>query len=209
MVRVVVVDDHEIVRTGVIGLLEREADIEVVGAAPTGERGLAVIAEAMPDVAVVDHSMPGMSGVELCRAVTARHPGVAVIMLTTFLTDDVIQDALEAGARAYVAKDVDAHDLKRAIRAVAAGDAYLDPKIAGRVARWAGKRRHATADAPLSPREVDVLRLVADGAMNTEIAEALALSENTVRTYLKRILVKLGCHNRREAVVAAREKGLL
>lgn len=206
MVRVVVVDDHEIVRTGVTGLLQREADIDVVGTAASGAHGLEVIAATKPDVAVVDHQMSGMSGVELCRVVSARHPDVAVIMLTTFLSDEVVQGALEAGARAYVAKDVDAHDLKRAIRAVAAGEAYLDPKVAGRVARWAGKRRHSTDGAPLSPREVDVLRLVADGATNAEIAERLGLSDNTVRTYVRRIFGKLGCHTRRQAVVAARDR---
>lgn len=209
MVRVVVVDDHEIVRTGLIALLEREDDIAVVGSALTAAEALDVIEDTAPDVAIVDHQMPEMTGVELCRIVTARHPEVAVIMLTASLEDGVVQTALEAGARGYVAKDVEAMDLKRAIRAVAAGEAYLDPKIAGRVARWAGRRRVSTREAPLTAREVDVLRLVAEGVITRDIARRLALSENTVRTYVRRILAKLDCKSRRDAVVAARDMDLL
>lgn len=207
--RVVVVDDHALVRGGLIGLLQREEGLEIVGEAETGEDGLALIEAAQPDVAVVDHSMPGMTGVELCRVVSARHPNVGVILLTSFLTDEVVQGALEAGARAYVVKDGDAGDIVRAIRSVGEGEGYLDPRIVSRVSRWAGKRRRSTPEAPLSPREIDVLRMVRDGATNREIADALVVSENTVRTYLKRILTKLGCHSRREAAVLASERGLL
>src|SRR5205085_9073965 len=118
-VRVVVVDDHEIVRAGLTALLARAGDIQVAGVAASGEEGLKVIAEVEPDVAVVDYSLPGMSGVELCSRVAVRCPDVAVVLLTTFLDDNVIYSALDAGARAFVYKDVDATDLKRAIRAVA------------------------------------------------------------------------------------------
>jgi DNA-binding NarL/FixJ family response regulator len=192
--RVVVVDDHPLVRGGLVGLLEREHDVEVVGQAETAEAGLALIEAAQPDIAIVDHSMPGMSGVDMCRIVTQRHPRVGVILLTSFLTDEVVQGALEAGASAYVAKDGDAQDVVRAIRSVNEGGGYLDARLVGRVASWAGNRRRSTVEAPLTVREIDVLRLVRDGRTNREIATALCMSENTVRTYVKRIFTKLGSH---------------
>jgi DNA-binding NarL/FixJ family response regulator len=208
-IRIVVVDDHEIVRVGITALLSREDEVQVVGAAATAEEGLALIREVEPDIAVVDYSLPGMSGVELCERVTVRFPKVAVILLTTFLDDDVIMRALEAGARAYVYKDVEAVDLKRAIRTVARGEAVLDPKIAGRVAAWAHRRRFSAHDEPLSLRETEVLRLVTRGASNKEIATELYISENTVKTYLKRVLTKLDCHSRSEAAAVASRRGLL
>jgi two-component system response regulator DevR len=207
--RVIVVDDHEIVRAGLRALLERETDIHVVATAATGEEGLALIEDVQPDIAVVDYSLPGMSGVELCEEITARYPGVAVIMLTTFLDDEVILRAVEAGARAYVYKDVEASELKRAIRTVAKGEAVLDPKIAGRVLRWAHKRRYGGGPQTLSVRETEVLRLVAKGESNKEIAAHLALTENTVKTYLRRALEKLNCTSRSEAAAAAAKRGLL
>ena len=207
--RVVVVDDHSLVRGGLIGLLEREEDVEVVGEADTAEAGLSLIAEANPEIAILDHSMPGMTGVEMCRIVTARHPNVGVILLTSFLTDEVVQGALDAGASAYVAKDGDAQDVVRAIRSVSEGGGYLDARLVARVSRWAGKRRRSTPEAPLTVREVDVLRLVRDGRTNREIAASLCMSENTVRTYLRRILTKLGCHSRVNAARVADEMGLL
>lgn len=209
LIQVVVVDDHEIVRAGLAALLGREEDIQVVGMAGSGEEGLELIMRVEPDVAVVDYSLPGMSGVELCDRVSVSNPDVAVVLLTTFLDDNVILKALDAGARAYVYKDVDSTDLKRAIRAVARGEAVLDPKVAGRVAAWAHKRRFSPDDEPLSLRETEVLRLVARGASNREIATELFLSENTVKTYLKRVLTKLECHSRSEAAALASRRGLL
>lgn len=206
--RVVVVDDHEIVRAGLAALLGREVDIDVLTLVASGEEALGVIDVLRPDVAVVDYRLPGMTGVELCERITRAYPEVAVIMLTTSLEDAVVEGALEAGARAYVYKDVDGRSLKRAIRDVAHGEAVLDPKVAGRVAKWA-QRRHDGGPGALSPRETDVLRLVAKGAHNKEISEALHLSDNTVRTYLRRILGKLECQSRSEAAAIAAKHGLL
>jgi DNA-binding NarL/FixJ family response regulator len=207
-IRVVVVDDHEIVRAGLAALLGRESDIEVVALVAEGREAIHTVATLRPDVAVVDYRLPGMSGVEVCERLHAEHPQVAVIMLTTFLDDDVVRGALQAGARAYVYKDVDARELKTAIRAVARGEAVLDPKVAGRVATWA-QRRHDARTTALSVRETEVLRLVARGAHNKEISAELHLSDNTVRTYLRRILTKLECQSRVEAAALATQRGLL
>lgn len=208
-VRVVVVDDHEIVRAGLATLLAREPDIHVVGLAGDGNQALDVIRDVQPDVAVVDYRLPGMTGVELCERLRATAPSVAVVMLTTYLEDAVVRRALEAGARAFVYKDVQAHDLARAIRSVAKGDAVLDPKVAGRVAQWAQKRRLVAADVALSSRETEVIRLVAKGMQNRDIAAELHVSVNTVRTYLQRTLAKLGCQSRTEAAAVAAQRGLL
>ena len=205
---VVIVDDHPIVRAGLTSLLGREADIDLLGAVESGERAVQLIEETRPLVAIVDYSLPGMTGVELCERITRDHPNVAVVMLSTYLEDSVIRGAFEAGARGYVYKDVEPTELMRALRAVVAGDAFLAPKVAGRVAAWAS-RRYDRRSGALSSRETEVLRLVARGARNREIADALHLTENTVRTYLRRILTKLDCHSRSEAAAIATKRGLL
>lgn len=207
-VRVVVIDDHEIIRAGLRTLLSREEDIHVVGVAATGEEGLRLIGKLEPDVAIVDYSLGSMSGVEVCEKITDRHADTSVIMLSTFLDDEIIQGSIQAGAKAYVYKDVEAHDLKQTIRMVAQGQAVLDPKVAGRVMRWASRRRLGD-DLVLSPRETELLRLVAGGASNQEIAEIMKVSQNTVKTYLRRALEKLGCRSRMEAATAATRRGLI
>lgn len=207
-VRVVVIDDHEIVRAGINALLGRDGDIQLVGSAATGEEGIDLIVETEPDVAVVDYSLPQMSGIEVCERVVRTMPKTAVIVLTTYLNDEVILKSVEAGAQAYVYKDVDATELKRAIRAVTKGETVLDPKVAGRVVNWANKRRSKASDA-LSVQETEVLRLVTRGMTNCTIADALNVSENTVKTYLRRIMDKLDCHSRSEAAAIAARKGLL
>ena len=206
IVRLVVIDDHEIIRAGLIAVLSREPDLFVVGDAANGADGVALVAAYKPEVAIVDYRMPGMSGVEVCREITAHHPATKVVMLTTMLTDEVVRQSLDAGARAYVYKDVQAAELKRAVRAVAAGHMVIDPHAASRVVRWANQGL-TWLDKPLSTRELDVLRLVADGATNPGIAEALGISENTVRTYLRRAHLKLGSHKRGEAALAADRRG--
>lgn len=206
--QVVVIDDHEIIRVGLRSMLDRERDINVIGTAETGERGLELVEHLQPDVAVVDYNLPGMSGVELCAEIASRWPSIHVVMLTTFLDDAVIRNSLDAGARAYVCKDVEGRDLKRAIRNVTNGESVLDPKVTGRVIRWARARSSSHA-SPLSKREVDVLRLVARGFSNREVAEQLLVSVNTVKTCLSRAMRKLGCHNRSQSVALAARRGLL
>lgn len=211
--RIVVVDDQEIVRAGLRALLGREQDIHVVGAAPDGEEALRLVDELNPDVAVVDYGLPKMTGVEVSEAIQKRHPEVSVIILTNFLDDEIVHRALQAGVSAYVYKDVDARDLKRAIREVAAGHAVLDPKVAGKVVSWANKRtrrkRLRTGEPSLSAREIEVLRLISQGASNREIAKLLGLSPNTIKSFVHRILSKLDCHTRAEAIATAAKSGLL
>lgn len=208
-VRVVVVDDHEIVRAGLSTLLSREPDIHLVGVAPDAEEGMDMIADVHPDVAVVDYSLPKMSGVELCEQIVARFPETAVVVLTTYINDDVILRSVEAGAQAFVYKDVDASELKKAIRAVTRGETILDPKVAGRVMRWANRRKNGRRDGGLSLQETEVLRHVTAGATNKDIAEAMHVSENTIKTYLRRVMEKLDCHSRSEAAAIAAKRGLL
>ena len=208
-VRVVVVDDHAIVRAGLAALLGREPDIHVQGTASSGEEGIRLVRELEPDVAVVDYSLPGISGVEVCEILTRRTPSTPVVMLTSYLNDEVVHRAVEAGARAYVYKDVDGRQLARAIRSVARGEAVIDGKVAGRIMQWAQKRRTVSDMPALSPRETDILRLVARGAGNGQIAGDLGLSENSVKTYLQRALGKLNCHSRAEAAAVAAKLGLL
>lgn len=207
-VRVLVVDDHEIVRSGLAMLLAKDAGIHVVGLVETGEEALRVLPEIEPDVALVDYRLPGMSGVELCEQITTRFPKVSVIMLTTFLDDGVIEGALRAGAKAYLYKEIEGRDLTEAIRAVMRGEGVLDPKVAGRVMGWAKKRRRNDQQA-LSVRETDVLRLVAQGCATKEVAYKLGLTENSVKTYLARAMSKLNCHTRSQAAATAAKWGLL
>lgn len=207
-VRVVVVDDFEIVRIGLSSLLDREPDIDVIGLAETGERGAELIASVAPDVAVIDYVLPGMSGIELCEHVSENHPDVSVVMLTTYMDTEFIRSSIEAGAKAYVYKDVEAKDLKRAVRAVSRGEALLDTRVVGQVMRWA-RRDGTRGGGALAPREIAVLRLVSRGATNEEIAAALHLSANTVKTYVTRALRKLGCNTRGEAATVAAKRGLI
>jgi DNA-binding NarL/FixJ family response regulator len=209
LVRVVVVDDHELVRAGFSTLLDREPDIDIVGTASSGEEGLDVIADLQPDVAVVDYSLPHMSGVAVCEEILERHPNTAVIILTGFMQEELVRKALDAGAKGYVYKDVESRDLKRTIRAVAKGEAVYDSKVTARVLHWAHRRSSGHGEGALSLREIEALRLVATGATNKDIANAMFVSENTVKTYLRRALEKLDCHRRSEAAVLAARRGLL
>jgi DNA-binding NarL/FixJ family response regulator len=208
VIEVVIVDDHELVRLGLRGLLDRERDINVVGTAPDGERGLELIERFRPSVAVIDYNLPGMSGVELCEEVVRSCSDCRVVILTTFLDDAVIRNSIDAGAKAFVYKDVEGRDLMRAIRKVANGESVLDTRVAGRVMRWARARPTSEA-ATLSKRELEVLRLVSLGYTNRNIAEELSLSINTVKTCMLRMLRKLGCHSRVQAVSLATKRGLL
>lgn len=179
----------------------------MVGLAASGEEGLDLVDELRPDVLVVDYSLGAMSGVEVCEKVNADHPQVSVIMLSTFLDDIVIQRSMQAGAKAYVYKDVEGRDLKQMIRAVVKG-AVLDPTVAGRV-NQISHRRLGNPERCLSVRETETLRLVSRGATNVQIAETMKISLNTVKTYLRRAMEKLGCHSRSQAVAAALRRGLL
>lgn len=203
--RVMVVDDHEVVRLGMRAALDAEPDIAVVGEATNGAEALAKVPVLGPDVILMDVRMEKLGGIEACREITSLHPDVRVIMLTSFDDDDALAASLVAGARGYLLKNVSRADLLRAVRQVAAGAALLDADMLGRGKRrlddLAGRAR--TPEQALTEREREVLALVARGYTNRQIAETLSLSEKTARNHLSHILEKLGLSRRSEAAVYA------
>jgi DNA-binding NarL/FixJ family response regulator len=209
-IRVVVADDQQIVREGFTALLETQADITVVGSAADGEEAIRVCGELEPDVVLMDVRMPGVDGIEATR----RLAGAKVIILTTFDLDDYVYDALSAGASGFLLKDAGAERLFEAVRVVAAGDALLAPQVTRRLIAEFARQRPRVRPTPerlseLTPRETEVLRLVAEGLSNLEIADRLVLSDETVKTHVSRVLGKLGLRDRTQAVVAAYESGLV
>ena len=215
-IRVVVADDHEVVRNGFAGLIDTQPDMTVVGTAANGAEAVAVCRERPTDVVLMDIRMPGMDGIEATRALTGGTPahGPRVLILTTFDLDEYVYDAIRAGASGFLLKDVTAERLFDAVRVVAAGDALLAPNITRRlIAEFAAlhrpETRPAAALASLTPRETQVLRLVAEGLSNPEIAARLVVTEETVKTHVSRMLAKLGLRDRTQAVVAAYETGLV
>ena len=215
MISVVVVDDQELVRTGLRALAERDGDIAVTGEAATGRTGLSRVRVLHPDVVLMDIRMPEMDGLEATRRILAD-PGlreVRVLVLTTFDEDEHVFEAIRAGAAGYLLKDVSPADLRRAIRVVAAGEALLSPSVTRTVlGSIAARPQTVLDDAPLralSPREREVLEQVGRGLSNDEIAQALFLSPATARTYVSRLLAKLGARDRSQLVVLAYETGLI
>jgi DNA-binding NarL/FixJ family response regulator len=214
-VRVVVADDHEVVRSGFAGLLETQPDFDVVGTASDGAEAVRVCRERSPDVVLMDIRMPGMDGIEATRQLSsATGGGPRVLILTTFDLDEYVYDAIRAGASGFLLKDVTAERLFDAVRVVAAGDALLAPNVTRRlIAEFATMHRPeappAAALAALTPRETQVLRLVAEGLSNPEIAARLTVTEETVKTHVSRVLSKLGLRDRTQAVVTAYETGLV
>jgi DNA-binding NarL/FixJ family response regulator len=204
-IRVLLVDDHLVVRTGLRALLGVHDGIEVVGEAADGAEAFRLATELRPDVVLMDLVLPVEDGVSATARIRAELPGTQVLVLTTFDTDADIFRALAAGAVGYLLKDVDGADLVGAIRAAARGESVLTPSVAARVVG----RMRAPAEEALSARELDVLGLAAEGAANREIARALHISEATVKTHLLRVYAKLGVNDRTAAVTAALAKGML
>jgi two-component system, NarL family, response regulator DevR len=204
--RILIVDDHEVVRLGLRSLFEDQPEMEVVAEAGNADEALREIDRHRPHVAVVDIHLPGRSGLEVCQEIRRGFPETRVVMLTSFANDDFIVEALRVGASGYVLKQVGGGELVRAMQAAARGETALDPQTAARVvARLRELENKAEADAfrDLSPRETDVLRLVAEGKSNKEISAALNLSGNTVRNYISNILEKLEVSNRVELATFA------
>jgi DNA-binding NarL/FixJ family response regulator len=214
-IRVVVADDQQIVRDGFGALLATQPDIDVVGDAADGHEAVQVCRRQRPDVVLMDVRMPVMDGIEATRQLTADGENAPrVLVLTTFDLDDYVYDALRAGASGFLLKDVTASALFDAVRVVAAGEALLAPAVTRRLIGEFVRLRPAPAQAPdrlreLTPRETEVLRLVAEGLSNGEIAARLVVSEETVKTHVSRVLMKLGVRDRTQAVVAAYESGLV
>jgi DNA-binding NarL/FixJ family response regulator len=213
-VRVVVADDHEVVRAGFAALLETQPDFTVLGTASDGAEAVQISRELRPDVILMDVRMPGTDGIEATRQLTATTGGPRVIILTTFDLDEYVYDGLCAGASGFLLKDVTAERLFDAVRVVAAGEALLAPTVTRRLISEFARLRPAAqapaaAVAQLTARETGVLRLLAQGLSNAEIAGRLVITEETVKTHVSRVLHKLALRDRAQAVVIAYESGLV
>ena len=212
MTRVAVVADQGMVRRGLVSLLGMEPDIEVVGEAGDGEAAIQLIEREKPDVALLDIRMPVMDGIEAMRRLTAAGVTTRLLALTTFDLDEYVFEALRAGASGFLLKDASVEELAAAIRTVAGGEAVLAPTVTRRVidafARNAPKKQDPGRLAELTPRELDVLRLVAKGLSNAEIADELVLTPATVKTHVSSLLSKLDLRDRVHAVIVAYETGL-
>ena len=215
-VRIVVVDDQEVVRSGFAELLRSQPDFTIVGTASDGVEAVRICREQRPDVVVMDVRMPGMDGIEATRQIVGSEPdGPRILILTTFDLDEYVYDALRAGASGFLLKDVTAERLFEAVRVIAAGDALLAPSVTRRlISEFAVQHRTAAtppsaALASLTAREAEVLRLIAEGLSNHEIAGRLVVTEETVKTHVSRVLSKLGVRDRTQAVVAAYESGVV
>ncbi|HEY1012796.1 MAG TPA: response regulator transcription factor [Herpetosiphonaceae bacterium] len=206
MIRILVVDDHPVVRHGLMAMLGWEEDIEPVAQAADGLEAVRLILEHQPDVVLLDLRMPGLSGVDVMRQVRPKLPQVRFLVLTTYDTDEYIGPALAAGAQGYLLKDIPPDELVRAVRSVARGGAALEPTIA---ARLLGKMSEPAPEDELSARELEVLRLLVAGASNKAIAARLSLSEHTVKSHASNIFGKLNVRTRAEAVAVALQRGLV
>ncbi len=216
VIRIVVADDHAVVRTGFAALLDTQPDFAVAGTARDGAEAVRICRDLRPDVVLMDVRMPGTDGIDATRQLTGPgQDGPRVLILTTFDLDEYVYDALCAGASGFLLKDVTAERLFDAVRVVAAGEALLAPTVTRRlIGEFARQRRGPAAPATaqlaaLTPRETQVLRLVAEGLSNPEIAARLVVTEETVKTHVSRILSKLGLRDRTQAVVTAYESGLV
>ena len=206
MIRIVLADDHPVVREGIRGMLQGYDDIEVVGQAGSGPEAVALVAELHPDLVLMDLRMPGGDGVEATRTIAAAHPSTRVVVLTTYETDQDILRAIEAGASGYLLKDIAPAELARSVRSAAAGQTVLATSAATALL---GRVQGRQAGPALSAQEINVLRLAADGLTNAAIGSQLFIGEATVKTYLSRAYEKLGVSDRTSAVRRALELGLL
>jgi DNA-binding NarL/FixJ family response regulator len=208
--RVVVADDQTAVREGLVTLLSTMPDIEVVGSACDGEQALALVGQSAPEVVLMDLRMPRLDGVEATRRIRATHPTTQVVVLTTYADDESILDALRAGAIGYLTKDAGRDHIHRAIEAAAAGQAVLDPAVQSRLVQAARPPAVASATLPdgLTDREAQVLRLIASGLSNGEIAGQLFVSEATVKTHVNHIFAKTGSRDRAQAIAYAHRHGI-
>jgi DNA-binding NarL/FixJ family response regulator len=213
-IQIVVADDHQVIRTGFAALLNTQPDFTVVGTASDGVDAIRICGELSPDVVLMDIRMPKLDGIEATRQLAGSQTGPRILMLTTFDLDEYVYDALRAGASGFLLKDVTAERLFDAVRVIAAGDALLAPAITRRlIGEFARLQPESIASltplSALTPRETQVLRLVAEGLSNPEIATRLVVTEETVKTHVSRVLTKLGLRDRTQAVITAYETGLV
>lgn len=206
-IRILLVDDHEMVREGLIAMLQPEPDFEVVGQTGSGTAVAELVESSRPEVVLLDARLPDVSGVEVCRQLSRSHPGVSVVILTTYTDRELVQECLAAGARGYVVKDVERFSLKESIRAVHRGHAVLAPQVAGHVIERMRRPQPEEQTPALNASQVAILRLMSRGHSNREIAAEVHLSENTVKTHVQEIFRKLGVRNRVEAAILAGKSG--
>ena len=209
-VKVLIVDDHAVVRDGLITMLGREKDFTVVGEAQNGLEAVEKAQDLEPDVILMDLRMPELDGVEAMRRIRSQNPEVRFIVLTTYDTDEYIFHAIEAGAKGYLLKDASREELFNAVRAVYRGESLIQPGVAAKILdRFSQLSRQATSTSLLSEREVEVLQLVAKGSANKEIGASLSISESTVKTHVANIFQKLDVNDRTDAVTQALQKGII
>lgn len=201
-----VVDDHAVVREGLRRVLSQLGDMVVVGEAASGEAALAMVPARRPEVVLLDARMPGIGGVAAARGIVSGHPGVRVVMFTAHAEQDLLWEALEAGAHGFVLKDSESATLIAAIRQVMDGEPYVDPRLAPDFLRQLARPRTAGV---LSPREREILQMLADGCSNREVSERLVVSVETVKTHVKHILAKLGAEHRTQAVAIGIRQSLI
>jgi len=201
-IRVLIVDDHSVVRRGIAAIIDMEDDAVVVGQAGDGAEAIELWRTLLPDVVLMDLRMPGMDGVEAIRRIRSEDDQAGIIVLTTFDHDEDIYAGLRAGAKAYLLKDVEPEELFRCIRAVRAGDAYLQPKVAAKLAQ-------RMQEEPLTEREEQILKLLAEGKSNRGIGQVLHITESTVKSHMKSLFVKLDVTSRAEAIALAARRGLV
>jgi DNA-binding NarL/FixJ family response regulator len=207
VIRVLVVDDHPIVRQGLVSVLGDEDDLEVVGEASSGREALARVQRLRPDVVLLDLEMPDLDGVETIPQLLTLRPGLGIVVFTAYDTDEFVLGAVRAGARGYLLKGASAEEIARGIRAVHAGGSYLEPRVTSKLIAEVSSPRRGTL--VLSAREREVLRLVADGLPTKQISASLSITERTVKFHVNSILRKLGADNRAQAVALAAQRGLL
>jgi len=209
-IKILIADDHPVVREGLIAMLSREVDFKVVGEAKDGAEAVNKAKELSPDVVLMDLRMPEMDGVEAMRQIRSAMPDIKFIILTTYSDDDYIFSGIEAGARAYLLKDAPREDLFKAIRSVYRGESLIQPVVASKLLdRFSQLSRRAPSGEELSERELEVLCLMAKGAANKEISAELNIAQSTVKTHITNIFQKLGVNDRTEAVTQALKKGII
>jgi DNA-binding NarL/FixJ family response regulator len=208
-IRVLIADDHPVVREGLAAMLSREPDIDVVGEAQDGQEAVDRAGTLQPNVVLMDLMMPRLGGVDAIRLIRERHPGVQTIVLTTYGDDDSIFQGIAAGARGYLLKDAPRDELFRAVRAVARGESLLQPAVATRLLDRFTRPKNEVAQETLTERELEVLRLLSKGSANKQIGVSLKISESTVKTHVANIFQKLNVSDRTEAVTVALQRGII
>jgi two-component system response regulator DevR len=211
VIRILLIDDHEIVREGLKTILSAQPDFEVVGETGSADELVGLVDTTRPDVVLLDARLPGVSGADACRALVAAHPDVAVLIVSTYTDDALVAECIAAGAKGYLIKDIERFTLEQSIRAVHRGEGAVSPSIA---AKMLDRLRRADdialrQESPLSDTQLQIVRLIADGFSNREIADRVHLSENTIKSHVQEIFRKLNVRNRVEAALRASDEGWL